>query len=150
MFEHVGYKNYKTYMKVVQRCLKDRGLFLLHTIGGDKSVKTSDAWIIKHIFPNSMLPSIAQIGKAIEGLFVMEDWHNFSADYEKTLLQWWTNIDQHWNTLQKKYGNKNSGFYRMWKYYLLSCAGLFRARKAQLWQIVLSKEGVKKGYETVR
>ncbi len=147
MFEHVGYKNYKTYMNMVHRCLKDKGLFLLHTIGGDKSVKTSDAWILKHIFPNSMLPSIAQIGTAIEGLFVMEDWHNFSTDYEKTLLAWFANFEKHWPKLRKKYDER---FYRMWKYYLLSCAGLFRARNAQLWQIVLSKNGVRNGYVSLR
>jgi cyclopropane-fatty-acyl-phospholipid synthase len=94
-----------------------------------------------------MLPSIAQIGNAIEGLFVMEDWHNFGADYDKTLLAWDANFEKHWPELQKKYGDR---FYRMWKYYLLSCAALFRARGIQLWQIVLSKNGMIGGYESIR
>lgn len=147
MFEHVGYKNYKKYVEVVHRCLKPKGFFLLHTIGCNKSVKSSDRWITKYIFPNSMLPSIKQIGEAIEGLFVMEDWHNFSADYEKTLLCWHKNFISAWPKISHKYDER---FFRMWTYYLLSCAGLFRARKAQLWQIVLSKEGVKGVYECVR
>jgi len=147
MIEHVGYKNYRTYMKIVHRCLKDDGLFLLHTIGGNKSITSASSWSNKYIFPNSMLPSIKQIGSAIEGLFVMEDWHNFSANYDKTLMAWYRNFDQNWDKIKSNYDER---FYRMWKYYLLSSAGLFRARKIQLWQIVLSKKGVLGGYKSIR
>jgi cyclopropane-fatty-acyl-phospholipid synthase len=147
MFEHVGYNNYRDFFKVAHKNLKDDGLFLLHTIGNNKSVHTTDPWIEKYIFPNSMLPSIAQIGKAHEKLFVMEDWHNFSAYYEKTLQAWFNNFDAGWSKLKANYDDR---FYRMWKFYLLSCAGLFRARKAQLWQIVFSKKGVPGGYQSIR
>lgn len=147
MFEHVGYKNYRTYMEVVAKNLKDDGLFLLHTIGGNQSVTTTDPWINKYIFPNSMLPSPSQITDAIEGLFIMEDWHNFGPDYDKTLMAWWNNFNTHWHEISEKYGER---FYRMWKYYLLSCAGSFRSRRNQLWQIVLSKNGVPGGYESIR
>lgn len=147
MFEHVGYKNYRTYMEVAGRSLKDNGLFLLHTIGGNQSTKSFDPWIEKYIFPNSMLPSIAQIGRAIEGLFVMEDWHNFSVYYDQTLLAWFNNFNSHWAELKPRYGEC---FYRMWKYYLMASAGTFRCRKNQLWQIVLSKRGVPGGYVSVR
>ncbi len=147
MFEHVGYKNYLTYMKVAHRCLKDDGLFLLHTIGGNKSVTFTDPWIAKYIFPNSMLPSIKQIAESIEDLFVMEDWHNFSSDYDKTLMAWFNNFSKNFSELKDKYGDR---FYRMWKYYLLSCAGSFRSRRNQLWQIVLSRNGVVNGYVSLR
>jgi len=148
MIEHVGYKNYKTYFQIANRCLKDDGLFLLHTIGEVKSVKANDAWTEKYIFPNSMLPSVAQLSKAIEGLFVMEDWHNFGADYDKTLMAWYKNFNANWDKIKNNYSEK---FYRMWKYFLLSSAGAFRARsKNQLWQIVLSKKGVVGGYKSVR
>ena len=147
MFEHVGYKNYRTYMEVVNNCLKDDGLFLLHTIGSNDSSKFNDPWFTKYIFPGSMLPSIAQIGTAIEGLFVVEDLHNFSADYDKTLMAWHSNFVYNWNAIKDQY---DETFFRMWKYYLLSCAGSFRARKNQLWQIVLSKKGVPGGYVSVR
>jgi len=148
MIEHVGYKNYKAYFEVANRCLNDDGLFLLHTIGESKSVKSSDAWTEKYIFPNGMLPSIAQLGKAIEKLFIMEDWHNFGADYDKTLMAWYRNFKTNWDKIKDKYSER---FYRMWKYFLLSSAGAFRARtKNQLWQIVLSKKGVVGGYQSVR
>ncbi len=147
MIEHVGYKNYRTYMAVARNCLEDDGLFLLHTIGGNKSVKSVDPWINRYIFPNGMLPSIQQLGRSIEGLFVMEDWHNFSADYDKTLMAWYGNLEQNWRNLNSKYDER---FHRMWKYYLLSCAGSFRARSNQLWQIVLSPKGVSGGYQSIR
>ncbi|MDP4007455.1 MAG: cyclopropane fatty acyl phospholipid synthase [bacterium] len=143
MFEHVGHKNYRTFMKVVHNTLKDDGLFLLHTIGGDHSVGGTDPWIAKYIFPNGMLPSIQQIGKSIEGLFVMEDWHNFGADYDKTLMAWHKNFENNWDMIKSNYDEK---FHRMWRYYLLACAGSFRARRTQLWQVVLSKRGVRGGY----
>jgi len=147
MIEHVGYKNYRTYMKIAHQSLRDNGLFLLQTIGGNKSVKSTDPWISKYIFPNSMLPSIQQIAKSIEKLFVMEDWHSFGANYDKTLMAWFNNFNNNWDQLKDKYDQR---FYRMWKYYLLCCAGSFRARKNQLWQIVLSKKGVPGGYQSIR
>ncbi len=140
MFEHVGYKNYRTFMKVVHRCLKADGLFLLHTIGGNTSTSSTDPWIDKYIFPNSMLPSTKQITSAIEGLFVLEDWHNFGQYYDKTLMAWYNNFTKNWAKIKDAYDER---FYRMWTYYLLSCAGSFRSRRNQLWQIVLSKSGIK-------
>ena len=147
MIEHVGPKNYRTYMKKVHELLKDDGLFLLHTIGAQQTTWITDPWIRKYIFPNGVLPSVAQIGAASNRLFIMEDWHNFGPDYDKTLMAWFENFDRNWPTLKQKYSER---FYRMWKYYLLSCAGSFRARHNQLWQVVLSKKGIVGGYPSVR
>lgn len=147
MFEHVGAKNYREFMEVVDRCLKDDGLFLLHTIGSNTTTLFADPWIDKYIFPNGHVPSIAQIGESVEGLFIMEDWHNFGSDYDKTLVFWYNNFDKEWSHLSDKYGNR---FYRMWRYYLLGCAGCFRARDIQLWQVVFSKQGIPGGYHSVR
>jgi len=147
MIEHVGSKNYKTYIEVAHRCLKDDGLFLLHTIGRNDSRSSTDRWMNKYIFPGGMLPSIRQIGISIENLFVMEDWHNFSTDYDKTLIEWHKNFEKNYSKMESNYDER---FYRMWRYYLLSCAGAFRARKIQLWQIVLSKKGVLGGYKSIR
>jgi cyclopropane-fatty-acyl-phospholipid synthase len=147
MFEHVGYKNYFTYMQAVHRNLADDGLFLLHTIGSNVSVIAADEWITKYIFTHGMLPSVSQIGKASENLFIMEDWHNFGADYDKTLMAWHENFINAWPELKKEYDER---FFRMWKYYLLSCAGGFRSRSMQLWQIVFSKKGMRQGYFSPR
>lgn len=147
MFEHVCAKNYRTYMDVVHRCLREDGLFLLHTIGDSCSKVTLDPWFEKYIFPNSMIPSMKQISESAEKLFVIEDWHNFGPFYDPTLMSWFDNFDRNWDMLRNFYDDR---FYRMWKYYLLSCAGTFRSRCLQVWQIVFSKRGVPGGYIPVR
>ena len=143
MFEHVGRKNLRTFMEGAHRCLHVDGLFLLHTIGKNQTDTTPDPWIDKYIFPNGDLPSIAQVGSASEGLFVTEDLHNFGADYDKTLMAWYRNFEHAWPRFQAELGPR---FYRMWSYYLLSCAGAFRARDIQLWQWVLTRDGLEGGY----
>jgi len=136
--EHIGYKNYRTYMETVYRCLKEDGIAFIQTIGGNFSSPTTNAWTAKYIFPNSMLPSVAYLGNAMEKLFVVEDWHNFGPDYDKTLLAWYSNFEESWPQLKEKYGDK---FYRIWKFYLLSSAVGFRSRRNHLWQIVMTKQG---------
>jgi len=147
MFEHVCYENYRRYMDVVYRCMRDDGFFLLHTIGNNESKMNVDPWFCKYIFPNSMIPSMKQISESAEGLFVIEDWHNFGPDYDPTLMSWFANFNKHWSELRKLYDER---FYRMWKFYLMSCAGTFRARCLQVWQIVFSKKGIRGGYAPVR
>ncbi len=138
MLEHVGYKNYRTYMQVVDRCLKEDGVALIHVIGSNQTLTMGEPWSHKYIFPNGMLPSIAQLGAAFEPNFVMEDWHNFGPHYDKTLMAWHDKFEHAWPTLATKYGER---FRRMWRFYLLNSAGAFRARAQQLWQIVLTRKG---------
>ena len=150
MFEHVGVKNYTTYMDVVRRCLRDPdALSVLHTIGALRSRSQTDPWVEKYIFPNSMLPSMAQTARAAEGHLVTEDVQNFGSYYDRTLMAWKANVDAHWDELAANY---NERFKRMWDFYLLASAGSFRARKLQLWQFVMSRDGVPAGYnaENVR
>ena len=147
MFEHVGHKNYRTFMKIADRHLKDDGIFLLHTIGGNYSGTRVDPWIEKYIFPNGEIPNVEYIGKAIEEIFVIEDWHNFGADYDKTLMAWQKNFEMNWDKLKGRYSER---FRRMWNYYLLACAAEFRSRDSQLWQIVFTKSGILGGYKSIR
>jgi cyclopropane-fatty-acyl-phospholipid synthase len=147
MFEHVGAKNYGAYFETARRCLARGGLHLLHTIGGNESTSHTDPWIEKYIFPNSMIPSAAQIAKAAEKRFVLEDWHGFGPHYDRTLLAWRANFEAAWPQLEAKYGER---FRRMWRFYLSASAANFRARRLQLWQIVWSPYGVPGGYVAVR
>ncbi len=146
MFEHVGPKNYATYFEVVNRNLKPEGLFLLHTIGALKTNMAVDPWINKYIFPNGCLPSARHISDASEPWFVMEDWHNFGADYDTTLMAWHQRFLEGWPQLAPNYGER---FKRMFSYYLNACAGAFRARDIQLWQVVFS-HGVEGGLRVPR
>lgn len=149
MFEHVGRQNIVSYMQVVQRCLRDDGIFLLDTIGDNVSRSVCNPWFQKYIFdsPTSMFPSIAEIARATEGRFVMEDWHNFGADYAPTLRAWHDNLAANKEWVIEKYGDR---FYRMFVFYLLSCAGAFGSRTYQMWQIVLAKGGIPGGFRQVR
>ncbi len=142
MFEHVGVKNYRGYFEVARRCLPPGALFLLHTIGTNRSVNHTDPWIGRYIFPNSMLPSTEQIAHAVEGLFVIEDWHNFGADYDRTLQAWRENVERAWPPAARY----DERFRRMWRFYLAASMATFRVRNSQLWQVVLSNGGVKGGY----
>lgn len=152
MFEHVGVKNYRHYFEVARRCLHDEGsagtgLFLLHTIASNVSINHTDPWIARYIFPNSMLPSAAQIARASEGRFVIEDWHGFGTDYDRTLQAWRDNIERAWPTLPTRYDER---FRRMWRYYLAASMATFRSRRSQLWQVVMSPRGVPGGYAAQR
>jgi cyclopropane-fatty-acyl-phospholipid synthase len=138
VMEHVGEKNYRAYMQVVDRTLKEDGIAFVHTIGGNYSVVRCEPFSDKYIFPNGMLPSIAQLGSAMEKIFVMEDWHNIGPHYDPTLMAWHANFENAWPNLCDRYGDR---FYRMWRYYLLSSAGGFRSRSQQLWQIVFTRQG---------
>lgn len=138
MFEHVGRRNHRAFMAAVHRLLKPDGVFLLHTIGSNESQNCCDPWIARYVFPRGLIPSIAQIARAAEGLFVMEDWHNLGPHYDRTLMAWRQRFQNAWDRLRERYGPR---FKRRWDYYLLSCAGAFRARSIQLWQIVFTPPG---------
>ncbi|MCL4149101.1 UNVERIFIED_CONTAM: hypothetical protein GTU68_052942 [Idotea baltica] len=146
MFEHVGSKNFRTFFQHANRCLKDDGLFLLHTIGGLESNVIPDPWIHKYIFPNGQIPALAEISAATEKLFLVEDVHNFGAYYDKTLMAWFDNFHAGWDEIKTDFDER---FYRMWKFYLQACAGAFRARDLHLWQFVLSKNGVPGVYNRI-
>ena len=149
MFEHVGPKNYRTFMRVVSDVLADDGLFLLHTIGDNYSRMRCDAWLDRYIFPNGVAPSVRQIGRAIEGIFVMEDWHNFGPDYYPTLMAWCDNLRKNYPSLALDLPVPRERFFRMWEYFFTSFASAFKTRTLQLWQIVLSK-GTVPAYASIR
>ena len=147
MFEHVGPKNHAAYFDVVARVLDKHGLFLLHTIGNHRTSNAPDPWMDRYIFPNGVLPSAVQIASAAEGRLLIDDWHEFGADYDLTLMAWWHNFERAWPRLAGKYDER---FFRMWKYYLMSCAGFFRARRGQLWQVVFSGRSRPGAYRSIR
>ena len=146
MFEHVGPKNYKTYFEVADRNLKPEGIFLLHTIGSKRTDNNVDPWINKYIFPNGCLPSVRQIANASEPHFIVEDWHNFGADYDTPLMAWHERFQAAWPEIADNYSER---FKRMFSYYLNACAGAFRARDIQLWQVVFSR-GIEHGLRVAR
>lgn len=146
MIEAVGYKNQRAYFKMANRWLKSQGLFLVHTIGTSKPLLIEDPWLTKYVFPGTMIPTVKQLAAAAQGIFLLEDWHNFGLDYHKTTKAWFNNFDKNWPKLKNKYYER---FYRMWKYYLLACSGGFKAKNMHLWQIVFSKTDYDTRYQRV-
>ena len=138
LMEHVGPKNYRSYMELAERCLAPGGVAFVHTIGSNHARTHIEPWFDKYIFPNAVLPTLSQLVAATDGVFVPEDVHNIGEDYDRTLMAWWHNFDAAWPTLRARYGEP---FYRKWKYYLLASAGAFRARAQHLFQIVMTRPG---------
>ncbi len=148
MFEHVGKSNYRTFMQVNARLLKDDGIMLLHTIGRNHQTGKTDPWMERYIFPGVVLPAIEDIAAALTDIFIMEDLHNFGTDYAKTLRAWWHNFDKAYPKLD--HTQYDERFYRMWQFYLLICAANFATRGLQLWQIVATKPKAGITYRSVR
>jgi cyclopropane-fatty-acyl-phospholipid synthase len=147
--EHFGLNNYKQFMQIVHDQLNPGGIFLLHTIGENVTRPKADTWITKNIFPNGYIPSLSLISQCAEGLFITEDVHNFNTSYEKTLLAWDANFQRNWNLIRKLHPELDTrDFYRMWRYYLNFCAGGFRKRCTQLYQIVFTRIQDRRNYKT--
>ena len=148
MFEHVGAKNYAEYFKVAMQLLKTDGTFALHTIGVDQKVDVTDPWIDKYIFPNGKLPALAEIAAECEPYFVIDDVQNMGPDYDKTLMAWNQRFEKAWHTLRDNYDER---FRRMWRFYLLGCAGGFRSGQLQLFQVVLRHRNLQRArYDAAR
>jgi hypothetical protein len=94
-----------------------------------------DPWSDLYIFANGKPPSARDISRALDGRFLIEDWHNFGRVYDRTLMAWWANFDAAWPSLKQKCGER---FHRRWRYYLMCCTGPFRSRQGQLWQLLFS------------
>ena len=147
MMEHVGRLNDSTFFQIVKDLLTDDGLMLLQSIGTRQTTAKIDPWINTYIFPNGRLPSALQLCRGFECSLILQDCENFGRDYYTTLMAWWTNFDAGWPRLSQ---DSAPSFYRLWSYYLLSCAGLFRSGQGQLWQLVLSKPSRQQTYRSIR
>jgi len=147
MMEHVGYRNYRRFFKVLSGSLRPHGLLLVQTIGSLVTQTHCDPWFDKYIFPNGLAPSLKQVTTAAERTLVVEDIHNMGSYYDKTLIAWMERFNENLGHYRETNGERA---YRMWKYYFLSMAGAFRSRRMQLWQVVFSRTGVYGGYASVR
>lgn len=153
MFEHVGPKNFRTYMQAAAKHLKSDGLFLLHTISSPEGALTLRRpglpWIEKHIFPCAAVPSIRDITKAAHGIFKVLDMENFGHYYDRTLMSWAKNFESGWRGIKSNYQAAHDPdglrFFRMWQYYLHSCAAMFRTGQLDLFQIVFAHHSANRG-----
>ncbi|HEU4409554.1 MAG TPA: cyclopropane fatty acyl phospholipid synthase [Polyangiaceae bacterium] len=140
MLTHVGHKNYRRFMRVMRRCLAPGGAMLIESVGGNVSLARCEPWTDRYVFPGGVVPSIAQLGRAFEGLFVLEDLHNFAPSYVATLRAWHRNLRAAWPRLAAS-GRYAERTRRMFEYFFLTVAGAFRARGLQHWHLVLTPAG---------
>jgi cyclopropane-fatty-acyl-phospholipid synthase len=140
--EHVGHRNHRRFFEVIRERLAPGGHAVTHFIGVAKTEYRSGRFLNKYVFPLVNLPSIAQVGDAIDGLFILDDVQNIGTDYDRTLMEWNTRFQQAWPELEGRYGHLLDGrFKRMFEFYLLVSAGFVRSRRAQLWHLVLTPVG---------
>ncbi|RTY97709.1 hypothetical protein EKM02_13240 [Flavobacterium sp. RSP49] len=119
----------------------------MHFIASNETDLNTDPWIHKYIFPSGLIPSLSQIGKAMEEKLVLEDLQNIGLHYDYTLMAWQENFKNSWNSLKTEY---DETFYRMWIFYLSISAASFRSRRLNLWQLVVTKPSFQKEYKSIR
>ncbi|HJF18938.1 MAG TPA: cyclopropane-fatty-acyl-phospholipid synthase family protein [Enterococcus columbae] len=146
MLEHVGRDNYALFIECAKKVLKPGGVFLLHFISGMKE-NPGDAWIKKYIFPGGVIPSLREmITCATDQNFHILDVENLRLHYNKTLLCWQENFNQHKDEILEMFDER---FVRMWELYLASCAAGFHNGVVELHQILMTN-GINNDLPVVR
>jgi cyclopropane-fatty-acyl-phospholipid synthase len=143
MLEAVGADFYDIYFKKCSDLLKKDGLFALQVItcpdSRFESLRTGVDWIQKHIFPGSLLPSVAAINKSVNrtGDLTLVDLKDLGLDYAKTLQLW----KHEFNRRQKDVRalGFDDRFFRKWNYYLCYCEAAFEMRNINVMQMVYSR-----------
>jgi cyclopropane-fatty-acyl-phospholipid synthase len=146
MMEHVGPKNYKTFFQKCEDLLEPNGMMLHHTITANTPTNSTNPFFDKYIFAGGILPSLTGLARSSEGKFIIEDVHNFGPDYDKTLMQWYKNINAKWSEIPQY----DLRFRKMWNFYLLASAAAFRSRSIQLLQAVFRPPHAAGKYLSVR
>ncbi len=137
MFEHVGIKYFKTYLKKTYDLLKENGVFLLHTIGQRGIPTATSPWIRKYIFPGGYIPSLSDIINETQKLNInITDIEILRLHYAHTLTHWYRNVQKNKDKIVKMFDER---FYRMWEFYLLASKYSFINMGNVVFQIQIAK-----------
>lgn len=135
MFEHVGRENIPVFFEKASRLLRDKGVFLLHTIGRTME-EEMDPWLTKYIFPGTYVPTAGQLlEEAQKQGFDFVDMENLRQHYDKTLGHWARRFEARLDEIRKKADDR---FIRMWRFYLCGCQMAFRYNPIYVFQILFS------------
>ncbi len=143
MLEAVGHKYLNAYFKKCHEVLKKDGVLGLQVIISPDSrynaLKNSVDWIQKHIFPGSLLPSVAAMNKAINdtGDMTLFSLNEMGLNYARTLATWRENFNN--KIIEVKKLGFDDPFIRKWNYYLSYCEAAFAARNINVVQLVYSR-----------
>ena len=136
ILEHIGHKNYRQFMKVVNHALIPEGRCLFQTLYSPANRILSNPWVRKHIFPNHELPPQNTIKSAASKYFQPADkvaFQDLTPHYVKTLLAWNERLNK---AIDDKKINLEPKEHRKWNFYFLSCAGALRAEHMRVGQFV--------------
>ncbi len=137
MLEHVGIDNYKALGRLIDRCLKENGVGLIHTIGRNKPA-LMNAWIEARIFPGGCPPSPGQMMDIFEPYsFSILDVENLRMHYAKTLEHWLHRFEENIDTVTGMY---DGVFARAWRLYLSGSIAAFTAGSLQLFQVLFTRQ----------
>ncbi len=143
MLEAVGDKYLEVYFSKCSRLLKSDGLMAVQVITSPdsryKSFKKNVDWIQKHIFPGSLLPSVARIQGALQktGELMLHDLEDMGLYYAQTL--------RHWQETFRRNGDRvralgmNQRFINKWDYYFSYCKAAFQTRNISVIQAVYTR-----------
>jgi len=140
ILEHIGHKNYRTFMEIISQSLKNGGRFLLHTLYTLSSKPEQNPWVDKHIFPNSELPPIGFIRssaksfvKTVTGSLGFQE---LTSHYNPTLIAWNNNLNR---AIESGIVKMSEMMHRKFQYYFLSYAGAFQAEYLRVGQFLYEK-----------
>lgn len=141
--ENVTTKSYQEVFDKLKSVMADDGILLLQEMGISHKSSPSLLWCQRYAY----IPHHQDLLRALDETFVVEDWHNFGYDAFKTFEAWEKNLEKAWSKLVFRYGDE---FRRMWMLYLHAFQAMWKTRAGQVWQIVLTKDGHKEGYQSYR
>ena len=137
MFEHVGAPNYGAYFRVVRDRLAADGVALIHTIGRLGPPGTTSPWIQKYIFPGGYVPSLSEMMRAVEGVYLVAcDVEVWRLHYAETLRHWYERFMARAEEAERLY---DARFVRMWRWYLAGCEMNFRHHRQVVFQVQLAR-----------
>jgi cyclopropane-fatty-acyl-phospholipid synthase len=136
MLEHVGKDHYHDLGDAIDRCLRESGRGLIHSIGRARPGPIS-AWIEKRIFPGSYPPTLREMMDVLEpwNLAVL-DVENLRLHYAKTLEHWLERFEKASEQVVAMFDQR---FLRAWRLYLAGSIAAFDTSTLQLFQVVFSR-----------
>ncbi|WP_316772962.1 cyclopropane-fatty-acyl-phospholipid synthase family protein [Pedobacter frigiditerrae] len=143
MLEAVGHNYLETYFTKCAEVLKPNGIFAFQVITSPDSryenLRRGVDWIQKHIFPGSLLPSVAVINKAINNTsdLTLVDLKDLGLDYARTLKLWFIEFNHKLNEVKAL--GFDERFIRKWNYYLNYCEAAFEMRNINVMQMVYTR-----------
>lgn len=136
MLEHVGVENYRVLGRTIDRCLKDDGRGLIHSIGQDVP-RPLNEWIEAYIFPGAYPPTLREMMEIFEPFgFSVADVENLRPHYAQTLRHWLERFDENAVRVAEMF---DEDFVRAWRLYLSGSVAAFTEGQLQLFQVLFRR-----------